>query len=65
MVHKISINWNFSALLLVGSDALCVMYLYGRASSKDDAIICRYGNKMVMHYRFSLNFTTNELLFQF
>ncbi|PON37550.1 Nucleoporin [Parasponia andersonii] len=41
VVHKISINRNGSALLLVGSDALCVMYLYGRASSKDDSVICR------------------------
>ncbi|KAF4353389.1 hypothetical protein F8388_016350 [Cannabis sativa] len=40
-VHKISINRSGSALFLFGSDALSVMYLYGRGSSKDDAIICR------------------------
>ncbi|KAF8009899.1 hypothetical protein BT93_J0775 [Corymbia citriodora subsp. variegata] len=39
-VDKISINRNGSALLLEGSDALCVMYLYGRSSAADD-IICR------------------------
>lgn len=43
-VKKISINRNGSALLLAGSDAHCVMYLYGRASSKDNAIICRTVN---------------------
>lgn len=43
-VHKISINRNGSALLLAGSDALCVMYLYGRASSTDNAMICRAVN---------------------
>lgn len=48
-VHKISINRNGSALLLAGSDALCVMYLYGRASSTDNAMICRYGRNMAMH----------------
>ncbi|XP_062092505.1 nuclear pore complex protein NUP88 [Humulus lupulus] len=41
VLHKISINRSGSALLLFGSDALSVMYLYGRGSSKDDAIICR------------------------
>ncbi|XWS07643.1 hypothetical protein CRYUN_Cryun41cG0007100 [Craigia yunnanensis] len=41
VVNKISINRNGSALLLAGSDDLCVMYLYGRTSSKDNTIICR------------------------
>ncbi|XP_021295358.1 nuclear pore complex protein NUP88 [Herrania umbratica] len=41
VVNKISINRNGSALLLAGSDDLCVMYLYGRTSSKDNSIICR------------------------
>ncbi|KAK8508334.1 hypothetical protein V6N13_055783 [Hibiscus sabdariffa] len=41
VVNKISINRNGSALLLAGSDDLCVMYLYGRSSTKDNAIICR------------------------
>lgn len=50
-VEKISINRNGSALLLAGSDAHCVMYLYGRASSKDNAIICRYDIKP-MCFRF-------------
>ncbi|XP_050115274.1 nuclear pore complex protein NUP88-like [Malus sylvestris] len=40
-VHKISINRNGSALLLSGSGGLCVLYLYGRASNKDNATICR------------------------
>ncbi|KAI5574801.1 hypothetical protein BDE02_10G169100 [Populus trichocarpa] len=40
-VNKISINRNGSALLLSGAYGLCVMYLYGRSSSKDDSIICR------------------------
>uniref|UniRef100_A0A6M2EPA1 Nucleoporin Nup88 n=1 Tax=Populus davidiana TaxID=266767 RepID=A0A6M2EPA1_9ROSI len=39
-VNKISINRNGSALLLSGAYGLCVMYLYGRSSSKDDSIIC-------------------------
>ncbi|KAF2319079.1 hypothetical protein GH714_013137 [Hevea brasiliensis] len=41
VVNKISINRNGSALLLAGSDGLCVMYLYGRTSDKDKAIVCR------------------------
>lgn len=40
-VQKISINRNGSALLLSGSGGLCVMYLYGRTSNKDNATICR------------------------
>lgn len=41
-VSRISINRNGSALLLVGSDGLCVMYLYGRTCSSDNkTIICR------------------------
>ncbi|OWM87430.1 nuclear pore complex protein NUP88 [Punica granatum] len=40
-VEKISINRNGSALLLMGSDGLSVMYLYGRSSSKDKTMICR------------------------
>ncbi|TQD83359.1 hypothetical protein C1H46_031069 [Malus baccata] len=39
-VHKISINRNGSALLLSGSSNLCVMYLYGWTSNKDNATIC-------------------------
>lgn len=41
MVDRITINRHGSALLLEGSDGLRVMYLYGRASSKDSAVICR------------------------
>ncbi|GMI87256.1 EMBRYO DEFECTIVE 2789, MODIFIER OF SNC1,7 [Hibiscus trionum] len=41
VVNKISINRNGSALLLAGSHDLCVMYLYGRSSTKDNTIICR------------------------
>ncbi|XWS65854.1 hypothetical protein CRYUN_Cryun05aG0149700 [Craigia yunnanensis] len=41
VVNKISINRIGSALLLAGSDDLCVMYLYGRTSTKDNTIICR------------------------
>ncbi|XP_028803776.1 nuclear pore complex protein NUP88 [Neltuma alba] len=40
-IHKISINRNGSALLLFGSERLCVMYLYGRTSKKDVNLICR------------------------
>lgn len=41
-VSRISINRNGSALLLIGSDGLCVMYLYGRTCSSDNkTIICR------------------------
>lgn len=40
-VNKISINRNGSAILLTGSDGLYIMYLYGRNSTKSDAIICR------------------------
>ncbi|KAF2317979.1 hypothetical protein GH714_041304 [Hevea brasiliensis] len=41
VVNKISINRNGSALLLAGSDGLCVMYLYGRTSDNDKTIVCR------------------------
>ncbi|KAF8396937.1 hypothetical protein HHK36_018572 [Tetracentron sinense] len=41
VVNKISINRNGSALLLTGSDGLCIMHLYGRTSAKDNTIICR------------------------
>ncbi|TYG51960.1 hypothetical protein ES288_D10G303100v1 [Gossypium darwinii] len=41
VVNKISINRNGSALLLAGLDDLCVMYLYGRSSTKENAIVCR------------------------
>ncbi|XP_021769174.1 nuclear pore complex protein NUP88-like [Chenopodium quinoa] len=40
-VTKISINRNGSALLLAGSDCICVMYLYGCTSAKDGSSICR------------------------
>ncbi|GAV85598.1 Nup88 domain-containing protein [Cephalotus follicularis] len=40
-VDNISINRNGSALLLSGSDGLCVMYLYGRNSSNESTIVCR------------------------
>lgn len=40
-VRKISINRNGTAILLFGSDRLCVMYLYGRTSKKDVNLICR------------------------
>ncbi|CAK9135785.1 unnamed protein product [Ilex paraguariensis] len=41
LVNKISINRNGSALLLAGSEGLCVMYLYERSSMKDNIMICR------------------------
>ncbi|EEF27949.1 conserved hypothetical protein [Ricinus communis] len=41
VVNNISINKNGTALFLSGSDGLCVIYLYGRANAKDNAIICR------------------------
>ncbi|XP_071706596.1 nuclear pore complex protein NUP88 [Rutidosis leptorrhynchoides] len=40
-VDRITINRHGSALLLEGSHGLRVMYLYGRSSSKDAAVICR------------------------
>ncbi|CAI9091694.1 OLC1v1026783C1 [Oldenlandia corymbosa var. corymbosa] len=40
-VQKISINRNGSAIFLSGVGRLCVMYLFGRSSSKQSAIICR------------------------
>ncbi|GAA0148195.1 transporter [Lithospermum erythrorhizon] len=40
-VYKISINKNGSALLLSGMEGLCVMYLYGRSTSKENTMICR------------------------
>ncbi|XP_057980094.1 nuclear pore complex protein NUP88 [Malania oleifera] len=41
VVNNISVNRNGSALLLVSSGTVHVMYLYGRTSKKDNAIICR------------------------
>ncbi|CAN0909729.1 Nuclear pore complex protein NUP88 [Linum grandiflorum] len=41
VVNKISINRNGSAMILAGSDGICLMYLYGRSSASDNAIICR------------------------
>ncbi|KAI3988903.1 hypothetical protein MKX01_016474 [Papaver californicum] len=41
VVSNISINKNGSALLLSGDHGLCVMYLFGRNSTKDNTIICR------------------------
>ncbi|WCJ19851.1 nuclear pore complex protein-related [Euphorbia peplus] len=41
VVNRISINRNGSALLLAGSDGLCVMYLYGRSSTRDNSVVCR------------------------
>ncbi|XP_020876041.1 nuclear pore complex protein NUP88 [Arabidopsis lyrata subsp. lyrata] len=40
-VSKISINKSGSAVLLAGSDGICVMYLFGRASVVEYNIICR------------------------
>ncbi|XP_024462224.1 nuclear pore complex protein NUP88 isoform X3 [Populus trichocarpa] len=40
-VNKISINRNGSAMVLSGTNGLCVMYLYGRSFGKDNAIVCR------------------------
>ncbi|XP_057429072.1 nuclear pore complex protein NUP88 [Lotus japonicus] len=40
-VQKISINRNGTAMLLSGSERLCVMYLYGRTSKQDVNLICR------------------------
>ncbi|KAK7305863.1 hypothetical protein VNO77_43775 [Canavalia gladiata] len=40
-VQKISINRNGTAILLFGTERLCVMYLYGRTSKKDVNLICR------------------------
>ncbi|GAB4827588.1 hypothetical protein Ancab_034470, partial [Ancistrocladus abbreviatus] len=39
-VHKISINRNGSAVMLVGASELCVMYLSGRTSANDGSILC-------------------------
>lgn len=47
-VHKISINRNGTAILLFGSEKLCVMYLYGRTSKKDVNLICRYKFKSLI-----------------
>lgn len=41
-VQKISINRNGTAMLLSGSERLCVMYLYGRTSKQDVNLICRF-----------------------
>ncbi|KGN50650.1 nuclear pore complex protein NUP88 [Cucumis sativus] len=42
VVQKISINQNGSALALVGSGGLCIMYLYGHSSTSDNnTVICR------------------------
>ncbi|KAK4798822.1 hypothetical protein SAY86_031148 [Trapa natans] len=41
VVKKISINRNGSALCFIGADDLCLMYLYGRSSSKDKTLVCR------------------------
>ncbi|XP_050209533.1 nuclear pore complex protein NUP88 [Mercurialis annua] len=41
-VSKISINRNGTALVLAGSDGLCVMFLYGKNSSrKENVTVCR------------------------
>ncbi|XP_058099659.1 nuclear pore complex protein NUP88 isoform X5 [Magnolia sinica] len=40
-IYNISVNRTGSSLLLSGPDGLCVMYLYGQTSIKDNAIICR------------------------
>ncbi|KAL3523967.1 hypothetical protein ACH5RR_016801 [Cinchona calisaya] len=40
-VQKIAINKNGSAMLLSGLEGICVMYLYGRTSIKENTIICR------------------------
>uniref|UniRef100_A0A1J3JRS6 Nuclear pore complex protein NUP88 n=1 Tax=Noccaea caerulescens TaxID=107243 RepID=A0A1J3JRS6_NOCCA len=40
-VNKISVNKSGSAVLLAGSDGICVMYLFGRASAIEDNVICR------------------------
>ncbi|KAF2296262.1 hypothetical protein GH714_037147 [Hevea brasiliensis] len=41
VVNRISNNRNGFAVVLAGSDGLCVMYLYGRTSNNDKAIVCR------------------------
>ncbi|KAL0874836.1 hypothetical protein Bca101_024541 [Brassica carinata] len=40
-VDKISINKCGSAVILAGSDGICVMYLFGRASVIQDNVVCR------------------------
>nr|XP_027104338.1 nuclear pore complex protein NUP88-like [Coffea arabica] len=53
-VQKISINRHGSAMLLSGSDRLCVMYLYGKTSVKDNIVICRtvtIGAEIYFHRR--------------
>ncbi|KAL0736517.1 hypothetical protein Bca4012_012727 [Brassica carinata] len=40
-VDKISINKSGSSVLLAGSDGICVMYLFGRASVIQDNVVCR------------------------
>ena len=49
-VQRISINRNGSALFLVGLDGLYVMYLYGRTSTKESTIICRYNFLILVLY---------------
>jgi len=49
-VQRISINRNGSALFLVGLDCLYVMYLYGRTSTKENTIICRYNFLILVLY---------------
>lgn len=53
VVHRISINRNGSALLLAGSDHLCVMNLYGRNSTEENTIICRYSQHVASCFRSS------------
>jgi nuclear pore complex protein Nup88 len=40
VINKISINKNGSAMLLISPDGISVMYLYGRTSTRQNAIIC-------------------------
>ncbi|GAB2216396.1 hypothetical protein Droror1_Dr00024169 [Drosera rotundifolia] len=41
VVNKISVNCNGSAVILAGSNGLCVMNLFGHTSKKDGSILCR------------------------
>ncbi|KAL9254108.1 Nuclear pore complex protein NUP88-like protein [Drosera capensis] len=41
VVNKISVNRNGSAVILAGSNGLCVMNLFGHTSKKDGSILCR------------------------
>ncbi|RVW81373.1 Nuclear pore complex protein NUP88 [Vitis vinifera] len=62
VVDRISINRNGSALLLAGSDGLCIMYLYGRTSTTDNTIICRGQFLHIVHLPIGINSLFSKLI---